>query len=483
MVTKEILSLWEKYHTSLRLYRNRPPEYVQCNIPDPKVSFCNFKKEMEEFRRNIQKNQEIGEIIYMIQNEERIERIRGVLRDVFFFSDEEIENNISIYDALFSLSASEAKEKIEYFLDLFETRENFLMALRVGAPCTPDFEEERWLSCGKAFLGIMAYKRLHIFRDKLQVLIDTLEMPKKDAATLFVSSSFCMYHSAKVIYTTIDKLCQLLHTNPRFLGGALKKCPALFLEKESDIEDVIQSLKKVYSLQEDEAATLVLRNPEIISNPCSFIESEAKRPENELPRIIREYPWLYRISEVIVKYYDGYGYGDYKSIVNFIRQLQELFGKIVDVQFRCMNPMTKEGVRDEGTLLYTVLILQVPNDEDSHCFISLGSGLGTYQYVSKCTPETKFLYSVFGGWPRAEFYVKAPSRNSEEYSEMLDIVFLMAATGNTAGCALDLTNGKSAVVEEFDIEVAKHIKMTGIDFFLHTIVVMPTEDIAKKGKK
>ena len=82
----------------------------------------------------------------MIQNEERIERIRGVLRDVFFFSDEEIENNISIYDALFSLSASEAKEKIEYFLDLFETRENFLMALRVGAPCTPDFEEERWLS-------------------------------------------------------------------------------------------------------------------------------------------------------------------------------------------------------------------------------------------------------------------------------------------------------------------------------------------------
>lgn len=173
--------MWEKYHEICSLYRGKPLSSLFEYESIPFHSETDEIKAIRERNREIaKKNAEIEEIIYILENEHKIANIIQNLEETFGFSRKDIEENIGFYDPLFTLPWSEIYDKVTFFIELLGSKENFFSAMRIGTPNTR--VDELSDLYGKGFLGIMHYKRIHLFKDKLDSLADTLSLPKNVAA-------------------------------------------------------------------------------------------------------------------------------------------------------------------------------------------------------------------------------------------------------------------------------------------------------------
>lgn len=484
MKTKEISNLWKKYHEICLLYRNRSiPALIKYEDIFHANSFEEKKNLLEKNKEIGKKNEEIKQIIYIIQNEHKIEKIVEILLKEFNFSREEIENNISFYDAIFNLSREIAFTKTKFFIELLGSKENFLSAMRVGTP----FEnlETIKLCDNKSFLGIMSYKKEQSFEDKLISLSAILSISRDDAAKIFVSNWRYIYNSSQTTREIIIQWCSVLGITPERLGETLKNTPCFLTYSRKDLIHTKDGLEKAFSLSTEEAINVILSRPDIVSAPLYSADEILSKANGQFSFIVSKKPWLYKIYEGILGCHRGYNYGDYETILKFFEHVENTIGEIVDVQFKSFNPRVKDGVRNINKVPYTTLIVKKHGFDNQYCFVSFGSGYKTCNRYGN-SPEERLLRSVFGERYKkrtfAEFIVDAPPLDSEEYETILWRVFAMSSTGNITPCDCALANETSIVVEEPESHFEK-FEYNDISCIFRTLDVIPTVEIEKYRNK
>ena len=466
------------------LYKNRPiPTLIEYKNIFQDVNFEDKRKLLEKNKEIGKKNEEIKQITYIIQNEHKIEGIIEILLKEFNFSREEIEKNISFYDAIFNLSREIVFNKIKFFIELLGSKENFLSAMRVGTPLER-LETIKFFN-NKEFLGIMSYKKEQIFEDKLISLSVVLSISRDEAAKIFVSDSRYIYCSSQTTKKIINQWCSILNISPMQLGTILKNQPCFLSRSESHLQNFIKSLKNSFTLSTEEAVKVIISYPNIVNAPLYSIDYILSNANKNISPIVSKKPWLYKIHEVILECHKGYDYGDYKTILKFFEHIEHTIGEIVDVQFKSFNPLVRDGVRNINKVPYTTLIVKKHGFDNQYCFVSFGSGYKTCNRYGNSLEE-QVLRSVFGERYKkrtfVEFIVDAPSRDSEEYETMLWCVFAMSSTGNITPCDCALKNETSIVVEELKSHFEK-FECDDISCIFRTLSVIPTSEIKEYRNK
>ena len=478
--------MWEKYHEICYLYRGKPlPSLFEYeSIP--------FHSEMDEIKatreRNHEiskKNAEIEEIIYILENEHKIANIIQNLAETFGFSRQDIEENIGFYDPLFTLPWSEIYDKVTFFIELLGSKENFFSAMRVG---TPNMRLDKFSDLsGKGFLGIMHYKRIHLFKDKLDSLADTLSLPKNVAVKIFVSNCGYLYNSAQTTKEIINQWSLLLDVTNKQLGQALAKHPCyLSYGKNSKLKDLIQDFMRCFSISREDAVKIIMCRPDVVNAPVCSIKEALKEEKELLPAIVSQKPWLYLVYYIVTVLNRGYDYGNYETVLKFLEHIENKIGSIVDVEYGNMNPCIREGTRWTEKITYCVLVVKKMNSENEYCFVSLGSGYQTYQNSSKSqTAEERLLMAIFGekSIPLAEFIVDISSLYGEDYNRNLDRLIIMSATGNITPCDCALNDGTSIVVEDLIENQYENFAYDDISCIFRTLDVIPTSEIEKYRNK
>ena len=478
--------MWEKYHEICSLYRGKPLpslfeyESISFNSKTDEVKAVGGKN-----REISKKNAEIEEIIYILENEHKIANIIQNLAETFGFSRQDIEENIGFYDPLFTLPWSEIYDKVTFFIELLGSKENFFSAMRVGTP-NMRVDEFGYLS-SKGFWGIMHYKKMHIFEDKLNSLADTLSLPKNVAVKIFVSNCRYLYNSAKATKEIINQWSLLLDVTNKQLGQALAKHPCYLSYGENyQLKDLIQHFMCCFSISREDAVKIIMCRPDIVNAPLGIIK-EALKEENEfLPEVVSEKSWLYIVYYIANFLNGGYDYGNYETVLKFIEHIEEKIGSIVDVEYGSMNPCVREGTRWTGKITYCALVVKKKGSENEYCFVSLGSGYQTYQNSRKPqTAEARLLRAIFGEKPSplAEFIVDIPSLYGEDYDRILDRLIIMSATGNITPCDCALNDGTSIVVEDLIENQYENFEYDDISCIFRTLDVIPTGEIEKYRNK
>ena len=315
--------MWEKYHKICSLYRGKsPPSLLEYeNIPF-RSGTDEIKAARERNREIYKKNTEIKEIIYILENEHKIANIIQNLAEAFDFSRQDIEENIGFYDVLFNLSWNEISDRVTFFIELLGSKENFFSAMRIG---TPNMRVDKFGDLpGKGFWGIMYYKKIHIFEDKLNSLADTLSLSKNVAAKIFVSNVRYLYNSAKATAEIINQWSLILNVTNKQLGQALEKHPCyLSYGKNSQLKDLIQHFMCCFSISREDAVKTIMCRPDIVNAPLCLIK-EALKEENEfLPEIVSQKSWLYLVYYVANVLNGGYDYGNYETVLKFIEHIEK----------------------------------------------------------------------------------------------------------------------------------------------------------------
>ena len=486
MTKKEILKMWEKYHEICYLYRGKPlPSLFEYeSIP--------FHSEMDEIKatreRNheiAKKNAEIEEIIYILENEHKIANIIQNLAETFGFSRKDIEENIGFYDPLFTLPWNEIFDRVTFFINLLGSKENFFSAMRVG---TPNMRVDEFGDLpGKGFWGIMHYKKMHIFEDKLNSLADTLSLPKNVAAKIFVSNFRYLYNSAKATEEIINQWSLLLDVTNKQLGQALEKHPCyLSYGKNYQLKDLIQHFMCCFSISREDAVKIIMCRPDIVNAPLYSIKEALKEEKELLPAIVSQKSWLYIVYYVANFLNGGYDYGNYETVLKFLEHIENKIGSIVDVEYGNMSPLIREGTQWTKKITYCVLVVKKMNSENEYCFVSLGSGYRTYQNSREPqTAEERLLRTIFGekSISLTEFIVDISSLYGEDYDRILDILIIMSATGNITPCDCALNDGTSIVVEDLIENQYENFEYDDISCIFRTLDVIPTSEIEKYRNK
>ena len=486
MTKKEVLKMWEKYHKICSLYRGKPlPSLLEYE----KIPFYSesdeYKATIERNREISKKNAEIKEIIYILENEHKIANIIQNLAETFDFSRQDIEENIGFYDVLFNLSWNEISDRVTFFIELLGSKENFFSAMRIG---TPNMRVDEFGDLpGKGFWGIMYYKKIHIFEDKLNSLADTLSLSKNVAAKIFVSNVRYLYNSAKATEEIINQWSLILNVTNKQLGQALEKHPCyLSYGKNSQLKDLIQHFMCCFSISREEAVKVIMCRPDIVNAPLSLIKEALKEENKFLPEIVSQKSWLYLVYYVANVLNRGYDYGNYETILKFLEHIEEKIGSIVDVEYGNMNPRIREGTRWTKKITYCALVVKKMGNENEYCFVSLGSGYQTYQNSRQPqTAEERMLRAIFGekSISLAEFIVDIPSLYGEDYDSILDRLIIMSSTGNITPCECALKDGTSIVVENLIESQYENFEHNSVSCIFKTLNVVQTSQVEEYKKK
>ena len=486
MAKKEILKMWEKYHEICSLYRGKPlPSLFEYEY----IPFHSDKDEIKATKeRNLEiakKNAEIKEIIYILENEHKIANIIQNLAETFGFSRKDIEENIGFYDALFILPWSEICDRVTFFIELLGSKENFFSAMRIG---TPNMRVDEFGDLpGKVFLGIMHYKRIHLFKDKLNSLADTLSLSKNVAAKIFVSNYRYLYNSAEVTEKIINQWSSILNVTNKQLGQALEKHPCyLSYGKNSQLKDLIQHFMRCFSISREDAVKIIMCRPDVVNAPLWSIKEALQEEKEFLPAVVSKKSWLYPIYYIVNVLYGGYDYGNYETVLKFLEHIENKIGSIVDVEYGNMSPRIREGTRWTRKITYCVLVVKKMNSENEYCFVSLGSGYRTYQNSREPpTVEERLLRTIFGekSISLTEIIVDISSLYGEDYNRNLDRLIIMSATGNITPCDCALKDGTSIVVEDLIENQYENFEHDNISCLFRTLDVIPTSEIEKYRNK
>ena len=484
MEKNEILKMWEKYHEICSLYRGKPLPilFEYENIPSHSER-NEIKAIMERNREIAKKNAEIHEIIYILENEHKIANIIQNLEEVFDFSREDIEENISFYDTLFNLPWNEIYDKVTFFIELLGSKENFFSAMCIGTPNARvdeiDYFPGKW--------GIMHYKRIHIFKDKLDSLANILSLSKNAAAKIFVSNFRYLYNSVQVTEEIINQWSSILNVTNKQLGQALEKHPCyLCYGKNSKLNDLIQHFMCCFSVSREDAVKIIMCRPDIVDAPLYSIKKALEEEKSHLPAIVSQKSWLYPLYYVANVLNRGYDYGNYETVLKFLEHIERKIGSIVDVEYGTMNPYIKEGARWTREIAYCVLVVKKMNSVNEYCFVSLGSGYQTCQNSrDPQTAEERLLRAIFKdeSISLTEFIVDIPSLYSEDYDRILDRLIIMSSTGNITPCECALKNGTSIVVEDLMENQYEKFEHDSVSCIFKTLNVIQTSQVEEYKKK
>lgn len=486
LTKKEVLKMWKKYHEICFLYRGKP---IPSLLKYENIFFCSEIEEkkatMERNREISKKNAEIKEIIYILENEHKIENVIKNLAEAFEFSREDIEENIGFYDALFILSWNEIFDRVTFFIELFGSKENFFSAMRIGTP-NMRIDELEDLSI-KGFLGIMHYKRMYLFKDKLNSLANTLSLSQNDATKIFVSNCRYLYNSARATEEIINQWSSILNVTNKQLGQALKKHPCyLSYGKNAQLKDLIQHFMRCFSISREDSVKIIMYRPDIVNAPLYSIKETLQEGTDFLPAIVSQKSWLYPIYYIACVIYGGYDYGNYETVLEFIKHIEKNIGSIVDVEYRSINPRIREGVRWNRKITYCAFVVKKVNSENEYCFVSLGSGYRTYKNSREPqTAEERLLRTIFGekSISLTEFIVDISSLYGEDYNRNLDRLIIMSATGNITPCDCALKDGTSIVVEEVAEDQYKNFEYRSVACMFKTLNIIPTSQVEEYKKK
>ena len=420
------------------------------------------------------------------------------LIETFHFSREEIKNNSGLCNAVCHFSCEELLDNTKFFMDLLCSKENFFSAM---SPSFNSFYSYKF-DYSKEFLGIMSYKRKHIFIDKLNSLSNILSLTQEETAKIFVSDWSYIYHSSQTTRKIITRWSSTLNITTKQLGNILKKHPCFLAYSNTQLEEFIQNLKESFSISEKEAINIILSRPNIVTAPIYSVADILSDANEDFSLTVLKKPWLYQIHEGILKHHKGYDYGNYDAILKFFEHIENTIGEIVDVEFENLNPRIRDGernihfnsksfnsrvkdkTRNKIKTTYTILIVKKRHTENDYCFVSFGSGYNTCNRYYD--PDKRLLRAIYGEQYKqqglAEFIVDAPPIDSKEYREMLWFVFLMASTGNIIPCDCALKNGKSIVVDKLESHFGK-FEYDDISCIFRTLNVIPTSEIEKYRNK
>ncbi len=440
-----VLELWDEYDRIISEYANKSlPEPIEFPCRPTSCEGDNYKIYREKVKEVNNQNQQIYRVRYIIENKQNIETVSEYLNIRFGVSKTEIRKNISFYDRIFQLSLDTVGERVTYFIDLFGSKELFLEAMFTGTPLTETIGY-------KEFCGIMNYKNENI-ENKLTALANELELCRSEAAKIFVYHSTYMYCSPQALSKSLEYLCGDLKVSKKELGTILMKCPSLIYNNNksllrSEIRDTIRRLKEVFFLSKEEALKVIRYYPRIVKCFWQSICELAEEKNEYIPEIICKKPWLYNLYE-IANYYNGYGYGDYNKVLEYFKYLEKYFGKIINVYFRNMQPLTEAYKEYKGEILYTVILLQLKDNPDTYLFVSFGSGYKTANNYFM----NLILKSIFGKGLFSELINIAPAPNNPEHNTVLDGVFRMCSIGDNGidTPTYDFGNGNSLIIDELD---------------------------------
>ena len=295
----KVAELWTTWDSIISEYDGKPlpcfPSWENTNEPKADI---------------IKRSREIAQIHFVLKNREKIEHMLFFLTTKFGFSVSELKASVSFYDALFALPESEAEWKVNYFLRLFGSHEIFLKAMRAGATLYP--LEGR----GKEFLGIMSYKRLEIFEEKLSSFSSELELPMECSASIFASQSWYMYCSAKTLKSQLEERCEFFSVPKGKIGQILISYPWFLACTKSFLEYNKQTLQYSFLLSEKEAKMVILKYPNILIDPHkTLLSTIAPERSAGIPAIIVQKPWLYTLYKVVRYCCGDYGYGSYETVL------------------------------------------------------------------------------------------------------------------------------------------------------------------------
>lgn len=479
--------MWEKYHGICSSYRSKPlPSLFEYEKVPFHAEIDEIKAVKERNRETAKKNAEIEEIIYILENEHKIANIIQNLEETFDFSREDIEESISFYDVLFILPWNEIFDKVTFFIKLLGSKENFFSAMRIGTPEMRVDEFDDFL--GKGFFGIMHYKKMHLFKDKLDSLADTLSLPKKVATKIFVSNFRYFYNSAQTTEKIINQWSSILNVTNKQLGQALKKHPCyLSYGKNSQLKELIQHFMCCFSISREDAVKIILCRPDIVYAPLYEIKEALKEEKERLPIVVSQKYWLYPVYYIANFINGGYDYGNYETVLKFLEYVEDKIGSIIDMEYGNMNPCIGEGTRWTKEIAYCVLVVKKMNSENEYCFVSLGSGYQTYQNSCKPqTPEDRMMKAIFGEKfkkPLTEFIVDIPSLYGEEYDRIFDRLIIMSSTGNITPCECTLKDGTSIVVEDLVENEYENFEHNSISCMFKTLNVIQTSQVEEYKQK
>lgn len=466
-----VLELWEEYDRVVAEYSNKSvPELIEYPPYPQSREIDEYKIYRNKVRDISKQNDNISRIRYIIQNNEKIEAVIEYLDITFKISKSQIRQNISFYDRIFQLSLDKVREKVTNYIELFGSKELFLEAMFTGTPL------QEITRC-RGFCGIMNYKNIG---EKLTAFANELELSRLDASKIFVYHSTYMYCSPQTLSKSLEYLCNDLSVSKKELGPILMKCPSLIYNanrsvRSSEIKVAINRLNEVFFLSKDEALKVLRYYPQIAKCFWQSICELAEENDENVPEILRKKHWLNNIYD-IAQYYNGYDYGTYNEVLYYFEHLEKHFGKIVNVYFRNMQPLTKELKQGSDEVLYTVILIQRKDNPGSYLFVSFGFG-----YKTKNNAENRLLSSIFKVKFFTELLNVAPTPETSEYHTMLDNIFQMCATGDGGdGCSYDLDNGNSLVIDELNDDKLSQVDTNGfvkgiIDF--KTMRVIPTKEI------
>lgn len=333
----------------------------------------------------------------------------------------------------------------------------------------------------------MHYKRIHLFKDKLDSLADTLSLPKNVAAKILVSNCGYLYNSAQTTKEIINQWSLLLDVTNKQLGQALAKHPCyLSYGKNSQLKDLIQHFMCCFSISREDAVKIIMCRPDIVNAPLYSIKEALKEEKELLPAIVSQKFWLYLVYYIVNVINRGYDYGNYETVLKFLEHIENKIGSIVDVEYGNMNPRIREGTRWTKKITYCALVVKKRGSENEYCFVSLGSGYQTYQNSRKPqTAEERMLRAIFGEKTisLAEFIVDIPSLYGEDYKRILDRLIIMSSTGNITPCECALKDGTSIVVENLIENQYENFEYNSVSCTFKTLSVVQTSQVEEYKKK
>ena len=471
-----VIQFWDEYDKVIVEYANKSlPELIDPPPVPTSHEGDNYKVYREKLAEICNQNKKISQIRFIILNYKEIEMIIEYLNITFKFTKTQIRENISFYDRIFQLPLEKVNERVTYFIELFGSGELFLEAMFTGTPLTET-------TGYKEFCGIMNYTNINI-ENKLTALANELELSRLDAAKIFVYHSSYMYCSPQTLAKSLDYLCKELSVSKKELGVILMKCPSLIYnangkQHTSEINFAINRLKEIFFLSKEEALIVIRYYPKIVKRFWESICELAEKNDKNIPEIICKKPWLYNLYD-IARYYNGYDYGNYNEILEHFECLEKRFGKITKVHFRKMQPLTKSGKKVDDEILYTVILIQVKDNPNTHLFVSFGCGYKTSNYITN-----RIMREVFGTGCFSELLVFAPMVNSSEYDTVLDNIFQMCAMGyGDYLCEYNLNNGYSLVIDKLNNDELKILDIPETTIFekyicdFKTVRAIPNDEI------
>lgn len=158
-------------------------------------------------------------------HDERIRQRLIFLENEFGFSEREVKSFVGPMSAIFTCSEAEIKEKIPYFIELFESADNFKAIM----------EESEIRPIGY-YKGILSYKKKELIAEKLDAIGMLFKTDKAGAIALARASSYYIYYSSEQLLRQRERIAEMFRISCDECIELVKKFPYIMRSKDRDLQ-------------------------------------------------------------------------------------------------------------------------------------------------------------------------------------------------------------------------------------------------------